>query len=61
MQFIIKSVNITDNLCTEQGKLDLKFLVYNQERVIMVLVRQISSVNWLETVTFSEYLMQYTV
>ena len=29
-------VNMTNNLCTKQGNLGLKFAVSNQERVIMV-------------------------
>ena len=34
-----RDINITDNLCTKQGKLDLKFVVYSQEQVMMARVR----------------------
>ena len=38
VQFIIKSYNIADNLCTKQENLGLKSVVYNQERFIMLRV-----------------------
>ena len=31
-----RAVNITDNLCTKQGNVGLKSVVYNQEQAIMV-------------------------
>ena len=34
-----RAVNITDNLCTKQGKLGLKSAGHDQERVIMARVQ----------------------
>ena len=39
VRFIIKSVNITDNLSTKQGNVGQKSAAYNQEQVIMARVR----------------------